>query len=67
MIDECIEIISIWKKNEEEAVEFAQTFMQYFEVENLIDLKKGSQRKQLRRADKKDEFKKEEKRFMQKN
>lgn len=63
LIDECIEIISIWKKNEEEAVEFAQTFMQYFEVENLIDLKKGSQRKQLRRADKKDEFKKEEKKI----
>lgn len=63
LIDECIEIISIWKKNEEEAVEFAQTFMQYFEAENLIDLKKGSQRKQLRRAVKKDEFKKEEKKI----
>lgn len=61
MIKSCIEIIAIWKKDENEAVEFAQTFMKHFIASDPSEAKDDRDlKKQLRRAKRKDDKKRDD-------
>lgn len=59
LLDCCTEIVSIWKKETKEAIDFLQKFFKYFNESDTIT--KG--RKQLKRAKMKDEKKKENEMF----
>lgn len=54
LLDSCIEIISVWKKEAKDAIEFAQTFMDKF---NGLNTKR---KKQLKRAKMKDDKKRDD-------